>query len=696
MILCLLSGPLFLNLNAQVYSPWVLKENQPDTRDLGRLTKTLYENAAAETEREKAEAIWRYLLTDGRFVEPGVFYHIAGWAYEEPLGEVLDPIKLLNSYGFGLCYQVAPLLEALWEAGGFRDARTWFLTGHTVTEVYYGRKYNMLDSDMLGYTTLGQGDPKVAPIASVRELEEDVSIILDKMLAEDRVDESKVVYPWYPADVRAKAMKGYASLFSSQEDNWLFYFKRFPRGHSMDFELRPGESLTRCFEPESQGLYYLPYREVGGRLEEFPRELEQYHIRTEDGPHSQKDSRLWATGRIEYRPRLDRSESYYPLFNQNLRLPNGSYEPLRRNDPLLPAVAVFEMPTPYVLINATFELAAVLSTPAHRLVLATSTDGGRSWQHSGALVGPFSGSWTISPQILKVSEHGVATAVSGKYGYLVRLILSGPESGQIAVQNVALKSLVQLNPRTLPTLERGENRISFVPGAQRKRWDMPVSIRRIGEFAVRVDAIEYREEKGNGFLVPDRTDKEAAIVMEVSAPDGSDLQTVQAGGRFLILNKLGPEKLTAETRTTTLNQQVLTAAGSLAWGPSPEGPWETLWEYSPPSEWLDNESIDRLLIWPEVDREISALPVQTKKLYLRYALDGMALDDIRLAAFTPAQAAGQTSLTITHEWESAGRRMSQSVVISEPENRFEYLVRTPPAAELENLSIMFECSADDF
>ena len=24
------------------------------------------------------------------------------------MGEVLDPVKLINSYGFGLCYQMAP------------------------------------------------------------------------------------------------------------------------------------------------------------------------------------------------------------------------------------------------------------------------------------------------------------------------------------------------------------------------------------------------------------------------------------------------------------------------------------------------------------------------------------------------------------------------------------------------------------
>src|ERR1035438_10715674 len=108
----------------QVYSPKVLLKGQPDASDLRSLAEGIYAQAAAHTPRERAEAIWRFFLTDGRFVKPGFWYHIAGWAYEEPMGEVLDPLKLLNSYGFGLCYHIAPVLEAVWKAGGFADARS--------------------------------------------------------------------------------------------------------------------------------------------------------------------------------------------------------------------------------------------------------------------------------------------------------------------------------------------------------------------------------------------------------------------------------------------------------------------------------------------------------------------------------------------------------------------------------------------
>ena len=683
-------------LQAQVYSPWVLVAGEPDTRELKSVAGALYESAGASTEREKAEAIWRYLLTDGRFVEPGMFYHIAGWAYEEPLGEVLDPLKLLNCYGFGLCYQDGPLLEALWEAGGFQDARTWFVTGHTVAEVFFNGKYNMLDSDMLGFTTVGQGDPRELPIASVHQLENDKNIIMDKLLAPNVIDSSKVVFPWYPADVRARAMGGYAGIFTSKKDNWLFPFNRFPQGHSMDFLLRPGERMIRFYEPESEGLFYLPYKKKGGAYREFPREIQQYDICTEDGPHSQKDARRWATGRIEYSPPLWRKSAYYPVsapgFNNNLLLPDNPQEALARSEGKNTATAVFEMPSAYVLIDAEFALYAELAGAAHRVSVETSTDMGRSWQFCGSLKGPYAGPWKTAPRVSATSEHGSQTAVSGRYGYLVRFTLSGPQpAGAVRIRDVKLTSLIQLNPRSLPGLGTGANELTFRPGPQLRRWAYPVDIERIEQFAFKADRLECVTEEDNCLLRPSGYRKGEAV-FELSAPDGSDLAKIHAGGRFLVLDGLAPEKLTAETRETAQKKlSAKAASASIAWSASPEGPYEVLWEYQPPGEWLDGERESRLLVWPEVDRTLENLPPGTKKLYLCYRLGGMACDDIRLAAFTPAVKTGEGRLLVTHKWVSNGRKHSQSVEIEDPSSETAYTVDTDRWGEVKNEAVIFDC-----
>ncbi|MDQ6677474.1 MAG: hypothetical protein M3Z09_09275, partial [Acidobacteriota bacterium] len=214
---------LVCSMRGQVYSPQVLKKGQPDTADLPALARGIFDQADAHTPREKAEAIWRFFLTDGRFVKPGMIYHIAGWAYEEPGGEVLDPVKLLNSYGFGLCYHIAPLLEGVFKAGGFFDARVWFLTGHTVAEVFYDGGYHYFDSDMMGYSSIGTSGPlKGRPVASVRQIESNGSIITGKLAGLNQSDVANVDAPWYPADVRAHAIGDLAALFTTSKDNWVY------------------------------------------------------------------------------------------------------------------------------------------------------------------------------------------------------------------------------------------------------------------------------------------------------------------------------------------------------------------------------------------------------------------------------------------------------------------------------------------
>ncbi len=231
-----LSGPL----PAQVFSPKVLLAGQVDTTDLRAFAEGIYRGAGAVTPRQKAEAIWRFFLTDGRFVQPGLWYHIAGWAYEEPGGEVLDPLKLLNSYGFGLCYQVAPLLQAMYRAGGFEDARVWFLTGHTVTEVFYDGAFHYYDSDMMGYSTVGSGDPDKLPVASVTQIARDRTILTGKLEVARKADSSRVDSPWYPADVREGAIEDLAGVFTSMSDNWLFSGLPLPAGPLDGLPAAPG------------------------------------------------------------------------------------------------------------------------------------------------------------------------------------------------------------------------------------------------------------------------------------------------------------------------------------------------------------------------------------------------------------------------------------------------------------------------
>ncbi len=598
-------------LQAQVYSPKLLRQGQPDSTDLRKFAAGIYAQADAHTEREKAEAIWRFFLTDGRFVKPGFWYHIAGWAYEEPTGEVLDPMKLLNSYGFGLCYHIAPLLEAVFEAGGFEDARCWFLTGHTVAEVYYDGAYHYFDSDMMGYNVAGDGSFRSKPVASVRDLERDGTIILGKLAAPDQVKSQVVDQPWYPADVKARAMGDLASLFTTAADNHLYPYTRYSPGHSMDFVLRPGEKLIRYFKPEEPGLFYLPYKFDGQQWTEFPQEFAQYSIRTADGPRSQKDDRLWATGRIEYSPASQLDQ----------------------------AVTIIDMPSPYVIIDARFSIDATLAAADGSLLVETSTDGGRKWDAAGEIKGSHQGDWTVEPAVLVTSAHGRLTAVSGLYGYKVRITKTGAATAKINSLHIVTR--IQLNPRSLPEIKSGENRFNYSASVPVRKVSIPTPLK-----TAAMQDLKLVSQNGQQFLCP-VTGKTGEEVYTLEA-DGKPLTGFDAGARFLDLRDgVAPDKLTAEVRPAG----VTTAAGeaSISWSISPNGPFHEFWHYPNELQWRDGDPITRLLLWPEVFQQVRDLPAGTTRVYVKFRSSGPALDNIRLAAYA-RESSPRGSIKLTQVW----------------------------------------------
>lgn len=630
----------------QLLSPTVLQSNQPDPTHLKAFAETICRNARATTPRQRAEAIWRFFLTDGRFVAPGFFYHIAGWAYEEPAGEVLDPLKLLNSYGFGLCYHIAPLLEAVYEAAGFADARVWFLTGHTVTEVFYDGAYHYFDSDMLGYTTLSGTPLRSGPVASVAQLAADPSILLNKLRANGQSNPDLVDDPWYPADVRAHAIPSLAELFSTRGDNYLFPFTRYPQAHSMAWQLRSGERFTRYFQPEQPGLFYLPYRYNGKAHAEFPREIAQYSIRTEDGPRSQKDARLWATGRFDYQPPLT---------------------PSRRQ--------VFPVESPYVIISAEFQLS--LNLPAGQTAaVEISTDEGRTWSLAVRREGPFQGDFTARPTALTTTTHGVRTLVSGRYAYLCAITLSP----QATLQRALITTRVQLNPRTLPALHPGLNELHYTSGGNPRHITAPVPA---------VTAARLSTEGGQAYWLP-ASQAPATLTYRLSNVDGAPITAFAAGVRFLDLSSgLAPDKFTAETRKAPALPPPAPRSATIAWSSSPNGPWNTLYSFPGKPSFLDKQPVDQVLLWPETDHRV-ALPSPARELFVRYQFAGLAADSIRLAteAAAPHPPCG---LQITHQYAQDGQPRIHSETISARQPSRTYTIDIPATAQIENTALILEC-----
>jgi hypothetical protein len=244
-----------------------------------------------------------------------------------------------------------------------------------------------------------------------------------------------------------------------------------------------------------------------------------------------------------------------------------------------------------------------------------------------------------------------------------------------------VSTIFQLNPRTLPALEPGENEIVYEPGTPEVRCVLPVRAARFDDFAFASRNARYAEENGQGFIVPAGAG-EAAIVFELAG----DLTGFDAGGRFLDLRGgLAPDKLTAEVRKTAVRLPAGAPRASLEWSLRPDGGFQTLWSYEEKLDWRDGDPVDRLLRWPEVDERVRSLPAGTNTVYVRYRLEGMALDDIRLAAISRAAAAA-SPLEITHLWSEAGTPRRHTERVSGPRR---YKVRA--GTDVVNESIILSC-----
>ncbi len=113
-----------------------------------------------------------------------------------------EPSLYLNSIGAGLCDDAASALKLIWNGMGY-ESRVWLLSGHVVSEVYTGERWEMYDADLrLVYYN---DDMQVA---GVEELMENPHYIYSPKVRFDQADGSGVSHS-----------KRTASFFWTTENN---------------------------------------------------------------------------------------------------------------------------------------------------------------------------------------------------------------------------------------------------------------------------------------------------------------------------------------------------------------------------------------------------------------------------------------------------------------------------------------------
>lgn len=219
-----------------VFSPRVVGEQRPDFFSLETILAS--PRFAGKQGEALAMAIYDYFSStvDGT-------WH--GWPMSEregdPVGwgDVSDPVKLLNAYGWAICGQCAEMLQGLYRAAGM-PARIRGLPGHNVCEVFYDGRWHVFDVDMWTWFRTPEGH-----IAGVDELAQDSR----RLILENRKRSN-------PCNLPDRNLEDYARMYEKARTGASVFPLWANRAHTMDFALRPGETLIRSQAHE--GRFHMP------------------------------------------------------------------------------------------------------------------------------------------------------------------------------------------------------------------------------------------------------------------------------------------------------------------------------------------------------------------------------------------------------------------------------------------------------
>ena len=114
-----------------VQNPWLHRADRPSWRSREDIVANLLTPEMDAAER--ARAIWEFARRQR--------YHRT-----TADDEVKDTVKMLNAYGYTLCWDEAYTVANLWQQAGLK-IRRGVPHGHCTTEVFFDGAYHLLDSD---------------------------------------------------------------------------------------------------------------------------------------------------------------------------------------------------------------------------------------------------------------------------------------------------------------------------------------------------------------------------------------------------------------------------------------------------------------------------------------------------------------------------------------------------------------------
>jgi hypothetical protein len=432
----------------------VLSNNIEDVSSIEAWKKSFIKDGM--TDEEKAKAVWTTVVK---------FRHQCPSPREYLFsdGEVHDPIKTFNVYGYGICCCASSNIEALSRYAGL-TARGWGINCHSVPEIGYDNAWHLFDASLICYFPKSDGK-----VASVEEISATVNDWLDKnpgyrgddkKLREIWFSENRSGWKkgpdlltncpfynergWWPAKTHGwySTMQEYDGSGGGANHKAFLYEYGYSQGYHVNIQLREGERLTRNWG--HKGLHV--------NLAEKSPSCIDTKIGEGDLVYAPSFGDL-ANGRIgngteEYNvPLASGAFRGIALSAENLASKSeaGAGSALQIKDAANPGVLVLRMPSSYVYLSGALNFDAVVGDGG-QIAVSFSDNNGLDWK-----------------EVSKVSTSGpqsvdLKVLVYRRYDYQLKFELKGKDTG---LDSLKIVHDIQHSQRALPALKQGSNTITF-------------------------------------------------------------------------------------------------------------------------------------------------------------------------------------------------------------------------------------------
>jgi hypothetical protein len=590
-----------------VLCPRVTSEHNADTSDLPRFR--LFHQWKDKTANDLAIAIWRYLCD----VETGLYHMNEVLDGPDPHPEyatVRDPLKILNVYNVGYCGIFGPVLDGIFQGVGFEQGRSFSVVkwNHRTTEVWYDGAWHYFDLDVRGALMRPEG-----VIASLTEARTQRDLW---------VNPQRRVEPFFPHERdKSKVFEIYHTSHIDYDYRW------FQGGHTMDFRLRQGESLTRWWRPQGGRWHHIPAYNSG-----FARDLLLKEPRGYKSNHP--DFSVWTQGNglWRYAPNLTAASTDFADGVESAAGLRPGKDGLELTADR--GEAIFEVFSPWIIVPRVNDLAdtrddaeaSVLTLDAAvPVVVSVSLDHGRTWREAGQV--------PPGKVALDLTRH-----VAETYGFLLRLAAAG-RAGQVVLRSLKLDTWVQVAPISLPRLKAGVNRCRYDVGDRYGRQTRPRLI--APDCTDPTDLAKYVVQLPRRYQPMQLTSRiQDDVVMRLDAPPGTRIDWFTAGAAF----------------TTHQNEGARLTANSIAYAVGEPKDFTEVYTAKVPT-WVNHWRYQ----W---DQDVM-LETPAKTVYVRY-IGRPAVNVLRATLHLRPDAAPKKAVVITHAYTVDGRHVEKAVEMPVP------------------------------